>query len=76
VLDGWTWKQQTQKYAAMFRELATLRDLKTDRFDNASYEGYMRFLLRESATSLSWAFRYTPLWRIIRHLRHTLKRGF
>jgi glycosyltransferase involved in cell wall biosynthesis len=74
VLDGWTWKQQTQKYAVMFRELAALRGLKPDRFDNASHEGSTRFLLRESMTNLSWAFRYTPLWRAVRHLRHRLYR--
>lgn len=73
VLDGWTWKEQTQKYAAMFRELAALRNLKPDRFENASHESSMRFLLRESAANLSWAFRYTPLWRAARHLRHRLR---
>jgi glycosyltransferase involved in cell wall biosynthesis len=74
VLDGWTWKRQTQKYATMFRELAALRGLKMDRFDNASHKGRMHFLLRESAANLSQAFRYTPLWRTARHLRHRLFR--
>lgn len=73
VMDGWTWKQQTQKYVAMFRELADVRGLKPDRFDTASHEGFMRFLLRESATTLGLAFRYTPLWRTARHLRHRLR---
>lgn len=72
VIDGWTWKQQTQKYAAMFRELAAERDLRPERFDHASHERLRRFLLRESAATLALAFQYTPLWRLARHLRHRL----
>ncbi|MDR2573383.1 MAG: glycosyltransferase family 4 protein [Desulfovibrio sp.] len=72
VLNGWTWADQTQKYVAMFRELATLQRLKPERFANATKNGYMQFLLNEGR--LSWAFRYSPLWRGARQLRMAAKK--
>ncbi|MDR1660056.1 MAG: glycosyltransferase family 4 protein [Desulfovibrio sp.] len=82
VLDGWTWAQQARKYADMFRELAALRDLPQERFENAGNGGYMEYLLRSGVSALlggrfkksvscfAQSFRYTPLWRAARHVKH------
>ncbi|MDR2820436.1 MAG: glycosyltransferase family 4 protein [Desulfovibrio sp.] len=82
VLDGWTWAQQAQKYANMFRELAAFRKLSPTRFEKAGKETYREYLLRlgaaalregrlkKSASRLAWFFRYTPLWRAMRHVKH------
>ena len=81
ILDGWTWAQQAQKYATMFRELAAFNGLAPARFNNAPTRGYTEHLFysaayrlrqgqaAEAATALAWACRYTPLWRAARHLK-------
>ncbi|MDE7064461.1 MAG: glycosyltransferase family 4 protein [Desulfovibrionaceae bacterium] len=81
ILHGWTWAQQAQKYAAMFRELAAFNGLAPDGSNDAPTRGYMEHLFcsaasllrqgqtSEAARALSWACRYTPIWRAARHAK-------
>lgn len=82
ILDGWTWKQQAQKYATMFQTLA-LEDGLGERQRGTT--GYMQRLMSDSGKSMisgnitqavsqfSWAMRYTPVFRAIRHAKLKLK---
>ena len=85
ILDGWTWKQQTQKYAAMFQALAREDRLGECQRETAPH-GYLQHMFRsgckslasghalDAAERLSWAVRYTPFFRAIRHLKICMKK--
>lgn len=71
ILNGWTWQQQAQKYASMFRELADARP-EGAIHDTTSDESYLHLLLRKGDLALAW--RYTPVGRHARGLWHKVKK--
>jgi Glycosyltransferase len=77
ILDGWTWTQQADKYARMFRQLSERRaepcggkKLCPSTFNKEALRFFLQGNFSRAASLLLWAVKYSFFWRLARRVRY------